>query len=356
MHFRARFIKRLIANRLVQHLGFWIFMFLLLARLFAEANWFDDVNLAYTSLFTFTLFAMVEWNSLILFRMFLDKSRWTIWLISVLLFIGVGVWFNNFFFSHLVDYIFPQYFFISYYSIAELSLFYIVLFVLHTFLHITRGWIKEQRLQSLQLTLAHEKTRAELKALRNQIDPHFLFNSLNVIYNLSEKKSDDTGNAIIKLSDLLRYVTYQSGNDWISAEEELLHLQQYIELQKMRYNAYVQVEIADELEQHDISIPAMILFPIVENCFKHGIAMKERQPFIQIRISATANTFTFSCTNTCLEENNSSPGVGLQNISKRLDLIFQENWEWKISNDKGIFSVELKMPVVRKGQETTMSL
>lgn len=191
-------------------------------------------------------------------------------------------------------------------------------------------------------TLANEKLTAELAFLRSQINPHFLFNCLNNIYSLAYQKSDSTAAAVMKLSEIMRYMLYESNDSRVELSREIGYLENFIELQKLRFkgNAYVELEVSGV--EPDQQIVPLILIPFVENAFKHGDCSDPEFP-IRIAIAVRDNRLHFSITNrvTC-QNKDETGGIGLINVQRRLDLLYPGKHQLNISRN-GVYSAELSL-------------
>lgn len=189
------------------------------------------------------------------------------------------------------------------------------------------------------LTLSQEKTKAELLFLRNQIQPHFFFNVLNDLYAMSLKKSDKTPDAILKLSDLMRYVLKESTEDFVSLEKELNYIQNYIDLEKLRYGKRIKVNVKKLGNFSKHKIVPLLLLPFIENAFKHSVTNDIKGEWINIDIHLIDNQFTLFVENsfdTKIETNkNISSGIGIKNVRERLNILYPDKYhlENKISTD-----------------------
>lgn len=195
--------------------------------------------------------------------------------------------------------------------------------------------LENRALQSL-LKLKEE----ELKFLKMQIHPHFLFNTLNTIYGLALKKDAYTPTLILKLSELLDYILYQVDKPLVSLADELNHLQNYIQLEQVRFqdSLYIKVNFQNN---HSIKIPPMLLIPFVENSFKHG---KQINGILNVEINTyeSKDWFIFTIKNSSNRKRRSN-GIGLENIKKRLNLLYPNRHELLISDNDVEFNVELKL-------------
>ncbi len=185
----------------------------------------------------------------------------------------------------------------------------------------------------------------ELNYLKNQINPHFLFNSLNTLYGLALTKAIETPDAIVRLSNFLDYVLYKAETGLVSFEEELNHIRDYIELEKMRFGEDVDVHLKLEGELSKVTVPPMLFIPFVENAFKHGHIVNDKLS-VSIRFSVADNILTFEINNTSMisvEEENDSKGIGIKNTRKRLDLLYRSNYDLSIADEMNSFKVKLKI-------------
>ncbi len=193
-----------------------------------------------------------------------------------------------------------------------------------------------------------EKTAAELAVLKLQISPHFLFNTLNNIRWLARQKSEKTEDSVVKLSQLLRYMIYQSSNDKVPLGQEIEHLHHYIDLQKMRLTEKNTVEFVCEGDTNSILIEPLLFIPFVENAFKYGLHSQEKSS-IQIGIKVFENKLFFYAENDIFENNmpeeNGDSGIGIQNVERRLALHYPTSHELRISNNNGKFRIDLKIHV-----------
>ncbi len=178
--------------------------------------------------------------------------------------------------------------------------------------------------------------------LKRQIHPHFLFNTLNTIYGFAIRQSKQTPEIILKLSNLLDYILYQVNKPKVSLKEEVMHIKEYIELEKIRFQETLKVEfLAGEIDE-TIQVAPMLLIPFVENAFKHG-TLVEGFLTIRIHISVTGNQLSFLIDNSFRESNRKSQngGIGLENIRKRLDLNYSNNYELKTEKKDNWYFAEL---------------
>lgn len=181
----------------------------------------------------------------------------------------------------------------------------------------------------------------ELNLLKSQIHPHFLFNTLNTIYGFALKQSTETPDQILRLSDLLDYILYQVNKPGVSLREELKHLNQYIDLEKVRFEDTLSVTMKLDIENDEQQIAPLILLPFVENAFKHG-TLTDGLLLVDIAISSTSNRLHFYIKNSC-NFISYNAGIGLSNIQKRLELLYPDRHDLNISVEEDAFIVNLEI-------------
>src|SRR6478609_606242 len=150
-----------------------------------------------------------------------------------------------------------------------------------------------RKLKNSAQQLRIEKQEAELNYLRSQTNPHFLFNTLNNIYSLARDKSDLAPESILRLSKILRFMLYETGGDFISLEQELRIIGDYIDLEKLRYDESLRINFNHNIEDLKQAIPPLLLIPLVENAFKHGVSETRDQPFVDIHLSVDKRQLAF---------------------------------------------------------------
>ena len=194
-----------------------------------------------------------------------------------------------------------------------------------------------------------EIKNAELQLLKAQLNPHFLFNTLNNLYGLSVLKSDILPELMLKLSDLLRYSLYETREQYVSLDKEIQYLENYVALEKIRLEDKTEItfEVSDKI--HNTNIPPMLLIVFVENAFKHLSTFYDEKNKVHISIASNENHIAFTCINsvdkTKKEEDleKSRSGIGLENAKKRLDLIYPSSYDLTIEDNNETYSVQLKL-------------
>lgn len=211
------------------------------------------------------------------------------------------------------------------------------------FLRISINWYQERRTRS---ELIMQGNRMELEFLKAQLNPHFFFNTLNNIYSLVYKKSDEAPAALMKLSDIMRYMLYESKAEQVSLDKEIENLNNYIELQKLRFvdPGYISFTVEGNTSLHQV--PPMMLLSFIENAFKHG-RKRVTNPGIVIKIEATGSRLRFLVSNYTIENlpdmNKEDGGIGMQNTRRRLELLYPGCHDLQITRTREKYTVSLEL-------------
>jgi len=205
-----------------------------------------------------------------------------------------------------------------------------------------KQWYKDQKSQK---ELQQIQLQTELKFLKAQINPHFLFNSLNNLYALTLKKSDLAPTVVLRLSDILRYVLYESSQGEVSILKEIQHILDYVEIEKLRLGNLVKIDVKVDENIKDQNIEPMLLLTLVENAFKHSETVLSEERFVRIQINAIENGFRFLIENSFnpSKKNKEMGGIGVQNIKKRLTLTYPGKHELISNISEKVYQVDLKI-------------
>ncbi|QGY44705.1 hypothetical protein GM418_13825 [Maribellus comscasis] len=192
-----------------------------------------------------------------------------------------------------------------------------------------------------------EKVEAELQMLKTQINPHFLFNTLNSIYVLAMKQSELTANTVMKLSDILDYILYRIDTPKIAISNEINIIENYIELEKIRFSNRVDLNFNTDLKSQGIQIPPMLIIPFIENAFKHGVAKSVEKSWIKISIIETDGVLNILVANSKTQSKveDKIGGIGLMNVKKRLNLLYKEKYQLNIFEKQMQYTVSLSIPI-----------
>jgi len=204
------------------------------------------------------------------------------------------------------------------------------------------NWYKEeQNNKSLQKV----NVETELKFLKSQINPHFLFNSLNNLYALTLLKSDEAPNVVLKLSNILRYVLYETGDGKVRLSKEIDYIEDYIELEKIRLGKGFDLQFDKIGDFSGVYIEPMIFLTFLENSFKHGVSQSLKNAWLKMKIEVQDDVINFRISNpneSGKRIGNEPGGIGLENLKKRLDLIYKGDYTLNITNEE-VYTVNLEI-------------
>jgi two-component system LytT family sensor kinase len=193
------------------------------------------------------------------------------------------------------------------------------------FFGVVRHIYKFNQLKQAAQRLRIEKQQAELNYLKSQTNPHFLFNTLNNIYSLARDKSDLAPESILRLSKILRFMLYETTGDWIAVGDELRVMADYIALERLRYDQTLRVDVRSDLENPKEAIPPLLLMPLVENAFKHGVSESRENPFVDVWLRIRGRQLDFIVRNS--SEHAEAPvreNIGLSNLRRQLELLYRD--------------------------------
>lgn len=347
--------QRLFSRRWVQHLVFWaaylsLFSSFHLSRGIAEG---EGMLVAFFELIHLSgLLAAVYLNLRILIPRFLSKQKYLFYglllLVSVFL-ISVSV---NIIIEHLVPetstfragrrHKGPEFFVFMYMMI---QIFFIAV---TAFLHYLKESVRLNEIALRVKDLESNKLQTELNSLKAQINPHFLFNTLNNIYSHSLFKSEQTPEMILKLSGLMNYIIYECGDDRVSLSKEIEFIRNYVALEQVRIDEYVQVNLNIAVPENGQRIAPLLFVPLLENAFKYGVNIRDGKPRIDIRLTVDNDNQLELVIENLFDEPDTAEavtghGIGLQNIRKRLNLIYPRRHNLTITAANGKFMVNLEI-------------
>jgi two-component system, LytTR family, sensor kinase len=201
------------------------------------------------------------------------------------------------------------------------------------------------KLKQVTQQLRIEKQEAELNYLKSQTNPHFLFNTLNNIYSLARDKSDLAPESILRLSKILRYMLYETGGTYIAIEQELKIISDYIALEQLRYDESLHINFNYDIEDMKQALPPLLLIPLIENAFKHGVSETRGHPFVDIHLSVKQRQLLLSVKNSSealLTEGQVKENIGLSNLRRQLELLYKE-YNLSVQQGDSAFTAILKI-------------
>lgn len=213
-----------------------------------------------------------------------------------------------------------------------------------TLAKITKEWLLQQRIQS---RLERQNMQSELRFLRSQINPHFLFNTLNSLYALTLKKSDQAPAIVLRLSEMMRYMLYECNERQVPLLKEVKYIQNYLELERIRHGAKADIQFTlENTEIEAYRIAPLMFIPFLENSFKHGLSNQIDSGFVHIRLNIVDNTVDFNIENSkpsLRDPHYHQGGIGLKNVRRRLDILYPNAHDLHIEDRPSSYYVHLKI-------------
>lgn len=317
--------------------------------LLLDKQWYSRNNDWLTYLPTFIthlvlMFLLVYFNTLFLIPQLLLKSKVALYVVGVVAAITLYTLLRSLYTQYSFFWLFDQGQPEPITNFFWLSFMYGVWFtVVSSMLYITHTWYEQkQQVKNIQIN----QLQTELKYLRAQMNPHFLFNGLNTIYGSIDKENAQAREILLQFSDLLRYGIYEADTDFVELSREVQHLENYVALQKARSNANLRVELVTEVGNTQVPIAPMLLLPLVENAFKFVSRDDSRNNFVHMVLRQHGNELHFECRNSV----EATPligtgGIGHSNLRRRLDLLYKDRYRFEIQQDENEYIAHLTVTV-----------
>lgn len=339
------FNKRSRRSVLLFHIMLWTASFFILLFFFAEGNRPQKIDFIYTGVFLITIMVPVVINLNLLIPLLLTKERYVLFVFFFLVNLIVFTEINKWIFNSFIDVVFPDYYFVSYHSNTALFFIFSFFLIATTLLKLSADWFLLNKAKNEVLQLEKVEVENQLSSLKSQINPHFLFNSLNVLYSLSLEDKEETSSAILDLSSILRYVLYETGSRKITLKKEVELIQKYLDFQKYRTQNDTCVDFNLNVDDFSQEIHPMLLLPLIENSFKHGVKGSLEDTFIRLELTQHDTLFSFQIENNISEgpsvQDTKYSGLGLKNIQQNLNLIYPNRHTFKIQEGKDTFTVTI---------------
>jgi sensor histidine kinase YesM len=336
-------MKKQTIYKLISHILFWlIFGYLTIKYL---QNWLPAVKIyatlgqliSYSLVYIVLLSAAPYFNYFILVPRYFSKKKYfwyAILLLCANIITTLLICWVEALFLHAYN---PEWLFTMPHLVSRIP--YLLLFtLLGNWLALTEELNKKQQAEK---QLKAERTEAELRWLKAQVNPHFLFNALNNIHSLVHFKEDNAAPMLVKLSNMMRYMFYDSSATKVIINKEVDYISSYIELHLLKKKFVNKVQFTKAIAAA-VTIEPMLFINFVENAFKHG-NLDDANGFINIHLAATSENIIFSCTNSYNSNavKDGTPGIGLENVKKRLSLLYPDQYYLQITNSNSKYTVEL---------------
>lgn len=338
-----RKIKKFLSKKWLQHLIFWMLSLYTIGSYFAISGLIKIIDFIYSGFFHIPLVIMVYVNIRYLIPRFLQKEQYLPFLLLGVFNVGLAYFLHEILFEVIIP-LLPRafstdFYIVSFTDMSVLLTIFGIYWALTTMLKLSKSWYQLQQLEKENLSL-------ELNSLKMQINPHFLFNSLNSMYSLARKKSDKTPDAILRLSNLMRYMIYEVSED-VTLAREIESINDYLDLQRLRMNEDAEISFQVEGDIKDQMIAPLLFFPLIENSFKHGLKGEQGNNYVKIYLKNDPKQMTFKIINNKGTvddtEKGAFGGIGLENVKKRLNIIYDERSKMEINETDEVFEVSIKI-------------
>ena len=333
--------------RLIHHLAFWGLAYYILVHVFASSSEIQPADHIYTVVFLLTIAIGVYINLYLLIPLFLNKGKFFLYGILLVLCTVGSTWLNQLTFEHIIDFFLPGYYFISYFDFLDLLKFFSAFIAITSLIKLSKSYFMLMEARNQLMKMQKEKSEAELNALRVQVNPHFLFNGLNSIYSLVLKNSDKAPETILKLSEILRYIIYETPEEKVDLKRELDYMQHYIDIQKLRSGPRGKIEVSISGNPDNRKIAPLLFLPLIENSFKHGIKGETGDSFVMMKWTIGDGFIRFIAENNKGQsddiEMDHRQGIGLENLKQRLNMAYPGKHYFEITETEDRFKVELKI-------------
>jgi two-component system, LytTR family, sensor kinase len=332
---------------MLQHTLFWAVSYYYLIHSFSITNDIEKIDYIYTAVFHFNIILGVYINLYFLIPRFLGQKRYWQYALLVAVLLAITAQLNIFIFNYAIDYLLPDYFFVANFSFWQLVQFGFVYLGLTSLLKLSKAWFSLHESKSALIRLEKEKAGTELLFLKSQINPHFLFNSLNNIYSLALKKDPLAPQTLLMLSDVMRYMIYESAADMVPLKKEINYIDNYIDLQRLRIrdNSSIAYEVTGTVDNQLVAPLIFIVF--IENSFKHGIKAGLHDAWVNIKLDVKDNGVCFFIENSKgvvdNVEKEESKGLGLENVKRRLSLLYPKQHSLTINDTEEKYVVQLEL-------------
>lgn len=336
--------------RLVLQPLYWIIATLLLFFVFSNNQNDLSVRIMVVTVLTIMSFLLTKVINRYLIPRFLFEGKYFLFIYQLLLFIVVTIWINSMCVVLIIWHVASKSPESGFPDRTDLILllsgsYIIILFatIIHFVQESFKRTLERNRISNLKTETELKLKDARLQLLQGQLHPHFLFNMLNNLYGLWIEKSDTTPEVILKLSSLLDYMLYRCDKEKVPLNEEIDFIRNYIELEIIRHDNRMQLDIELPNQAENTLISPLLLFSFVENAFKHGANKTSGESWIKIRLSFFEGQLHFEVKNSFDNPVNHTDnnGIGLKNVKERLELLYPEKHRLAIGNENSIFSVDL---------------
>lgn len=331
-------------STLIYHLVSWLVLYLLYTH-FLQAFLTLKTALVHTTLYLAFIASVFYFHFYILIPRLFKRKRVVFYVLSILVLLLIAVVANKYYASYFEISVNR----LKFHHGSEGTIYFIYSGTIFTLIisGILRSIQKFRTQERQKEELRSQKTAAELSTLKAQVNPHFLFNTLNNIYSLSLEKADPAvSEMILSLSEITRYMIYETEPEFVLLEKELFYLRSYIDLEKLRCENTNNISVSLTRETDQVSIAPLLLIPFIENSFKHSRIADDPEAYINITLTASNGKISFHCENSLPSfpfKKDKTGGIGLDNVKKRLALVYPDRHTLVVNETMRKYTVHLEI-------------
>ncbi len=333
-------VKKFYKLSWVQHLLFWAVSFYFIGSYFSISNVIGPIDIIYSGCFHISIAVLVYINLRILIPRLLTRKSVFLYIVLSIMTVALALLTHELTFELLIPALPWEYYLVSFTDPWVLITIFSCYLVLSSLIKLSKSWFKLQQLEALQKDM-------ELRSLKLQVNPHFLLNSLNSIYGLSLTGTKEVPEYIIKLSNILKHILYETKKEHIPLSEEITYIEDYIALQKIRLPKETDVRFITEGKADHLYIAPMLIIPFIENAFKHGAGGEGDRDYAHFKLTLAGDRLQFISRNNQGSSNeikdSEYSGIGLENIRKRLEFLYPGKHDLKITSNAYEFTAQLDL-------------
>lgn len=325
-------------KNIISHISVWSGLIILRVFSFLDSNTFWESLL--TSILIYFAYIGIFYTAVLVYRQFLSVRKFVLMIIAYLILLIVGsvvLRVYMFIITSNIDIVLP-------FTLVKYGFARVLFFMLFGIIYAVNS--SRKMAEANAKTIQIEKNETELKFLKTQLNPHFFFNTLNNIYGLTYKKDDNAPNVVLKLSEAMRYIIYETQTNFVALKKEIKFIENYVALEKLRLVNAKNVSLNCDIISPYGKISPLILLTFIENCFKHSNIDESDNSIIEINIWEESGYLHFTTHNSFSEKDiKKRGGVGMDNVKKRLKLVYNNDFELKSVADNNKYYIFLKIPI-----------
>jgi LytS/YehU family sensor histidine kinase len=335
-------LQRLFSHWLLRSVFFWGMLMGFVVVIDDSTNFnFGKIINAAILLFFFWLIVNINYQYLI--PRFLNKKKLAVYGILLLMVAGVLAPLRAALFVIITQIFDPGTHYVFSQGLITVFTSLVIVGIISAGLRIFSDWMAYTRVKT---EMDQQNLQSELKFLRSQVNPHFLFNTLNSLYALTLKKSDQAPEIVIKLSEMMRYMLYECNEAYVPLYKEINYLKNYIELERLRHGSHIDIKINITGDVNQQRIAPLLFIPFIENSFKHGVSKKIDDGFVHTSLDVKSDSLELTVENSKAPtlpnpERKISGGIGLANVKRRLQLIYPDRHQLRVTDAPHKFNIHL---------------